>query len=71
MVCPEYDLLSEIEKRIYTGKLLHAVQNNSRFFQMGQELIKMATAKGVFEKVIFHPSEENNLNNENNEAATI
>lgn len=70
MVCPEYDLLTDIEKRIYTGKLIHAVQNDSRLFYVGTAIIETATKEGLFANVVFHPS-ETNLNLDNNEAATI
>lgn len=64
MVCPEYDLLTGIEKRIYTGKLIHAVQNNSGCFLVGGSIIETAAKHGLFDNVIFHPSEENNIDNE-------
>lgn len=68
MVCPEYDLLTDIEKRIYIGKLIHAVQNRSGCFLVGEAIIETAAKHGVFDNVIFHPSEETNIDNNKNDS---
>lgn len=68
MVCPEFDLLTDIEKRIYAGKLLHAVQNDSNHFEIGRLIIELATKDGLFTNVVFHPSEENNIDNNKNDS---
>lgn len=70
MICAEYDGLEPFEKSIYVGQIIHAVQNDSEFFKRGIELIDLAASKGLFDKVKFHPI-ENNLNLNNNETDTI
>ena len=55
MLCPEYVGLEPIEQSIYIGKIVHAIQNDSEFYNKGLEMIVDATNKGVFDKVKFHP----------------
>lgn len=55
MICKEYDGLEPIEKSIFIGQIVHAIQNDSEFFNRGMELINEAAAKGIFDKVVFHP----------------
>jgi len=69
MICPEYDVLETFEKSIYIGQIVHAVQNDTMFFHLGQALIESAKKKGLFEKVTFHPSQE--TINTDTDAATI
>lgn len=55
MICKEYSELSPLEQSYYVGKLIHAVQNDSTFFEIGKSLIEYAENEGVFDKVKFHP----------------
>lgn len=66
MICTEYDGLEPMEKSIFIGKIVHAVQNDSELFKAGLKLIVEATEKGVFDKVVFLPNHQN----DNNEPAT-
>lgn len=60
MICPEYNDLSHIEKVTFIGALVHAVQSDSKLFEMAQGLIEIAKAKGIFDTVTIMPD-----NNEN------
>ena len=65
MICNEYLNLDPLEQSLYTGKLIHAVQNDSEFYKLGKQLIELAEIKGLFEKVKFHPDinhTENDIN---------
>lgn len=63
MICKEFLELEPIEQSTYLGKLIHAVQNDLKFFQFGKDLIEMAELKGLFDKVKFHPD----INHQDNE----
>lgn len=58
MICPEYDGLEPFEKSIFIGQIVHAVQNDSQFFKLGQKAIERAKRKGLFDKVKFHPLQQ-------------
>lgn len=55
MICKEYESLGPFEKSIYIGQLIHAVQNESEFYELGKDLIMLATLKGIYRSVKFHP----------------
>ena len=56
MNCQSYQSLTPKEKAEFIGQLVHAVQNNNDIFKLGQELIELATLKGLFENVVIMPA---------------
>lgn len=60
MICKEYKDLSHLEKVTFIGTLVHAVQSDSKLFEMAQGLIEIAKTKGLFDTVTIMPD-----NNEN------
>lgn len=64
MICKKYDSLSHVDKIKFIGELVHIVQNDDEFYDMGFSLIYMAKMKGVLDGVKIIP---NNLNNNDNE----
>lgn len=59
MNCQSYQNLTPKEKAEFIGQLVHAVQNNDDIFKLGQELIELATIKGMFENVVIMPTGQN------------
>lgn len=55
MNCQEYQQLTPLEKSQYIGELVHACISDSKYFKMGQKLIKQAQDKGLFEGVVINP----------------
>ena len=54
-VCKEYEVLSDIERAIYMGKVVHCIQSNSKMFEIGQRIIRMCEKDGIFDGVKFMP----------------
>lgn len=64
MICDKYKNLSPREKIIFIGEVIHAVQSSDTFFNMAEDLIKMARKDGLFDGVIINPPRENTQENE-------
>jgi hypothetical protein len=64
MICKKYDNLSHVDKIRYIGELIHIVQNDDEFYDMGFSLIYMARMKGILDGVQILP--ENNEEKTNN-----
>lgn len=62
MICKKYDNLSHVDKIKYVGELVHIVQSNDDFFEMGEELIAKAKAKGLLDGVVILPEIDNQKN---------
>ena len=66
MLCNNYNELSHVDKIIYIGELLHAVQSDDHLFDLGTLIIGSARDKGLFEGVVILPDhikgEDNNEN---------
>ena len=64
MLCTKYDELSHPEKVQFMGKLCHAAQSDNNLFEVAEELISLATKRGLFDSVIILPDHQNNDDNE-------
>lgn len=58
MTCENYNKLTPVEKVIFTGQLLHACMNDDGLKELGDEIIKLAMLKGLFEGVKILPETE-------------
>jgi len=58
MNCAEYQNLTPLEKSQYIGELVHACISDTKYFKMGEKLIKQAQDKGLFEGVVINPPSE-------------
>lgn len=56
MNCDKYQKLVPREKSQFIGLLLHAVQNDDEFFELGALIINKAENKGTFENVTILPA---------------
>ena len=69
MLCKKYDSLTHLQKITMIGELVHSIQSDDAIFELGNEMIKLAFAKGIFDKVKIMPnaieqnSEETSSNN--------
>ena len=63
MICKNYDKLSHVEKIKYIGELIHIVQNDDEFYDMGFSLIYMAKMKGILDGVQILPEVKNDNDN--------
>lgn len=59
MICKEFDEMSIKGRTDFIGKLVHAVQSDSRAYWLGDALILGAERRGVFTNVIINPSSDN------------
>ena len=59
--CKEYQDLLPKEKAEFIGMLVHCVQSDSELFETGQRLIKKAIKKKLFEGIVIHPPDWNNV----------
>jgi hypothetical protein len=55
MICQEYEDLSHVDKITLIGKAVHALQSDSKCFEMIKEVVEIATLKGLFNCVTFMP----------------
>lgn len=55
MICKKYADLSHVDKIRYIGELIHIVQNDDEFYDMGYSLIYMARMKGILDGVKILP----------------
>ena len=55
MICNKFSELSPLEKVMFIGELTHACMANDEIFEMGQKLIKIGMAKGLFDNVKIMP----------------
>ena len=66
MLCNNYNNLSHVNKIIYIGELLHAVQSDDDLFDLGNLIICNTKDKGLFEGVVILPDhlkdDDNNIN---------
>ncbi len=56
MICKEYSQLSTVEQVIMIGKIVHAIQNDSKYFGIAKDVIELATLKGLFDNVTILPN---------------
>ena len=64
MICKKYDNLSHVDKIRYIGELIHIVQNDDEFYDMGFSLIYMARMKGILDGVLILPEVQNDNDNQ-------
>lgn len=57
MNCNEFQELLPREKTEFIGSLIHACQSDSQLFLRGQNIIKAAQKKGLFDGVAIHPED--------------
>ena len=55
MLCEKYTQLTPLERATYVGELVHAVQSDNGLFELGEEVIKLAILKGLFDGVKIMP----------------
>lgn len=55
MICDKFNNLSPLEKVLFVGELIHAVQFDETSYTIGQEIISLAKRKGIFEGVVINP----------------
>jgi hypothetical protein len=69
MNCEEFMVLSEMEKAIFIGQLVHVCQSDPVLFEAGKKLIERGERKGLFKGVKLFPSSptpiENNISGRN------
>jgi stalled ribosome rescue protein Dom34 len=53
--CKEFQELSVKEKWEYVGKVVHSIQNDSRLFAIGCDIINRAEKSGVLDDVLINP----------------
>jgi hypothetical protein len=63
MICKKYDNLSHVDKIRYIGELIHIVQNDDEFYEMGVTLINKAKEKGILDGVQILPEVQNDNDN--------
>jgi hypothetical protein len=64
MICKKYDNLSHVDKIRYIGELIHIVQNDDEFYEMGVTLINKAKEKGILDGVQILPEVKNDNDNQ-------
>jgi hypothetical protein len=64
MICKKYNNLSHVDKIRYIGELIHIVQNDDEFYEMGFSLIYMARMKGILDGVQILPEVKNDNDNQ-------
>jgi hypothetical protein len=64
MLCKKYADLSHVDKIRYLGELIHIVQNDDEFYDMGFSLIYMARMKGILDGVQILPEVKNDNDNQ-------
>jgi hypothetical protein len=64
MICKKYDNLSHVDKIRYIGELIHIVQNDDEFYEMGVTLINKAREKGILDGVLILPEVKNDNDNQ-------
>lgn len=55
---PKYLSLSPAQEIIFIGKLVVAAQKDEKLYDILQDVIKLAEAKGVYDKIIVQPENE-------------
>jgi hypothetical protein len=55
MICEEFDKLTPKEKTEYIGQVVHSIQSDPALFEMGKEIIRIGTIKGLFDRVTILP----------------
>lgn len=65
MICKKYKNLSHVDKIRYIGELIHIVQNDDEFYDMGYSLIYMARMKGILDGVKILPEVQDADDNNN------
>lgn len=55
-----YINLTPKEKSEFVGQLVHSCQSDENLFSMGEEIIKLAQRRGLFENVVFNPEQKTN-----------
>ena len=62
MLCNKFSELTPREKILFIGELTHACMNDDFMFEIGKEIIKKATTKGIFENVKIMPDNNDTEN---------
>ena len=57
MNCVEYLELTPRERADYLGELIHSCQSDSKFFSLGEKIIRSAKRKGLFKDTIIQPED--------------
>lgn len=57
MICDKYNALSHREKTEMVGLIVHAIQSDEHLFTIGEEIIRMAKMKGLFDDVKILPDQ--------------
>jgi hypothetical protein len=63
MLCNKFSELTTREKVLFIGELTHACMNDDDLYEKGIEIIKVATAKGLFDNVKIMPDHKNDTEN--------
>ena len=62
-LCNKFEKLNPMEKWILVGELAHAIQSDDEMFEMAQDIITIATLRGLYKGITLMPDrEENPLN---------
>ena len=69
MICENYDSLSPIDKVIFIGKIVHALQSSNVIFSDVERIIWRAQAAGVFDGVTILPDSNPLLDGKEEESA--
>lgn len=64
MLCKKYANLSHVDKIRYLGELIHIVQNDDEFFDMGSSLINKAKSEGLLDGVKILPEVQDDNDNQ-------
>lgn len=64
MICKKYNNLSHVDKIRYIGELIHIVQNDDEFYEMGVTLINKAKEKGILDGVQILPEVKDDNDNQ-------
>ena len=62
MLCEKYERLLPIERVVLIGKLLHAMQSDSEFFDKSVRIIRAAKKRGLFDNIKILPNLEQSEN---------
>lgn len=55
MLCEAYLALTPLEQSTFVGKIVHLIQSDGAFFDLGQKLIEKGENKGLFKGVTINP----------------
>lgn len=58
MICEKYNQLTPFEQIIFHAKLWHAVINDEKYFAIAEDVVQLAVAKGMFDKIEIMPERQ-------------